>query len=84
MSPSLYVIVDGDPTAEQFNASTTPLIEVGGALVSMARRSVDNMKTVLEFDEPIPPCFDAMVIYSHAAIVPIMQGPDWTPEEPSP
>ena len=83
MSPSHYVILDTPPTEDQYNASTTPLIEVGGVWSSRARRSVDESRTLLEFNGDPSPHFDALVIYSHAAIVPIVQGPDWTPEEPS-
>ena len=80
MSHSHYVILDTSPTDEQYNASTDPLVEIGGTFVSHARRSVDTQKTVLEFNGDTPTCFEGMTIYSHAEIEPVIKTDEWTPD----
>jgi|3_EtaG_2_1085321.scaffolds.fasta_scaffold07621_3 hypothetical protein len=67
---STYTVITGEPTSEQYEASSNS--------ASTARRSLDQAQVLLEWSGDTPDCMAALTIYTHAEILVLMQGPEWT------
>ena len=69
-----YTILDWEPTPEQWDS----VLESPEG----CRRSLDGSRVVLKWEGPTPAPMIAAPQYSHAEILAIMDGPDWSEPEP--
>ena len=69
------IITLADYNDEQLEGLVANAIEGGG---SPPRKSLDEAKAILKWDGDTPSVFNGMDSYSHAQILTILAGSDWT------
>ena len=69
------IITLADYTDDQLEELVGNAIQSG---VSTLRKSLDGTLAILKWDGDTPSVFNGMTIYSHAQILTILAGSDWT------
>ena len=69
------IITIADYTDDQLEELVGNAIQSG---VSTLRKSLDGTLAILKWDGDTPSVFNGMTIYSHAQILTILAGSDWT------
>ena len=71
-----YAIVSYPPSAEVWSSvMESP---------ESHRRSVDGTMVVVKWEGTMPPALSGSAVYTNAAVLAILSGPDWTPPDPPP